>query len=188
MMHKKLILKQDMLDAFKKLGMQQGMTVMVHSSLSSLGYVCGGAQTVIRALLETVTREGTIVMATESWKNFDPDAGVHNEVGSDDWQAIRDNWPPFDKRLTPTDGMGTVAEMFRLWIWTYRSDHPARSIAANGKHATFLTVKHDLSDIYGDTSPMGLRTRCLRPADWRRLRQSDFTPSGRGPCQLSGQA
>ena len=66
MMHKKLILKQDMLDAFKKLGMQQGMTVMVHSSLSSLGYVCGGAQTVIRALLETVTREGTIVMATES--------------------------------------------------------------------------------------------------------------------------
>lgn len=155
MMHNKLILKQDMLDAFKKLGMQQGMTVMMHSSLSSLGDVCGGAQTVIRALLETVTREGTIVMATESWKNLDPDAGVHNEVGSDDWQAIRDNWPPFDKRLTPTDGMGTVAEMFRLWIWTYRSDHPARSIAANGKHATFLTVKHDLSDIYGDTSPMG---------------------------------
>ena len=96
-MHKKLILKQDMLDAFKKLGMQQGMTVMVHSSLSSLGYVCGGAQTVIRALLETVTREGTIVMATESWKNFDPDADIHNEVGSDEWQAIRDNWPAFEQ-------------------------------------------------------------------------------------------
>ena len=97
MMHKKLIFKQDMLDAFKKLGMQQGMTVMVHSSLSSLGYVCGGAQTVIRALLETVTREGTIVMATESWKNFDPDADIHNEVGSDEWQAIRDNWPAFEQ-------------------------------------------------------------------------------------------
>ena len=84
MKHHRLILKQDMLAAFQELGMQQGMTVMVHSSLSSLGYVCGGAQTVIRALLETVTREGTIVMATESWKNLDPDAGVHNEVGSDD--------------------------------------------------------------------------------------------------------
>ena len=63
MMHKKLILKQDMLDAFKKLGMQQGMTVMVYSSLSSLGYVCGGAQTVIRALLETVTREVLLTFA-----------------------------------------------------------------------------------------------------------------------------
>ena len=97
MMHKKLILKQDMLDAFKKLGMQQGMTMMIHSSLSSLGDVCGGAQTVIRALLETVTREGTIVKATESRKNFDPDADVHNEVGSDEWQAIRDNWPAFEQ-------------------------------------------------------------------------------------------
>ena len=153
-MHR-LVLKQSLIDAFRELGILPGMTVMVHTSLSSLGYVCGGAQTVIRALLETVTREGTIVMPTHSYKNLDPDMGVHNEVGANDWQAIRDNWPSFDKRLTPVDGMGKVAEEFRLWPWTYRSDHPAYSIAANGKHATFLTVKHKLSDIFGDSSPIG---------------------------------
>lgn len=155
MKHHRLILKQDMLAAFQELGMQPGMTVMAHASLSSLGYVCGGAQTVIRAMLETVTREGTIVMPTHSWKNLDPDWGIHCEVDANDWQAIRDNWPAFDKRLTPTDNMGRIAEEFRLWPWSYRSDHPAYSIAANGKHATFLTVKHDLSDIFGDSSPIG---------------------------------
>ena len=56
---KPLILKQDLLAAFRKLGMQPGMTVMVHTSLSSMGYVCGGAPTVIEALLETVGSEGT---------------------------------------------------------------------------------------------------------------------------------
>ena len=48
---KPLILKQDLLAAFRELGMLPGMTVMVHTSLSSMGYVCGGALTVIEALL-----------------------------------------------------------------------------------------------------------------------------------------
>ena len=151
----KLILKQDLMAAFRKVGMLPGMNVMVHTSLSSLGYVCGGAQAVIQALLETVTKEGTIMMPTQSWKNLDPDAGVHPEASEDEWQAIRDNWPAYDKRLTPTNTMGVVAETFRLWLWSYRSDHPARSVAANGKHATDLTINHDLSDIFGDGSPIG---------------------------------
>lgn len=151
----KLILKQDLMAAFRKVGMLPGMNVMVHTSLSSLGYVCGGAQAVIQALLETVTKEGTIMMPTQSWKNLDPDAGVHPEASEDEWQAIRDNWPAYDKRLTPTNTMGVVAETFRLWLWSYRSDHPARSVAANGKHATDLTINHDLSNIFGDGSPIG---------------------------------
>ena len=73
-------LKQDLLAAFRELGMQPGMTVMVHTSLSSMGYVCGGAPTVIEALLETVRSEGTIMMPTQSWKNLDPEVGVHPEV------------------------------------------------------------------------------------------------------------
>ncbi|MBR1401196.1 MAG: hypothetical protein IJ562_06340 [Prevotella sp.] len=45
---KQLILKQDLLAAFRELGMQPGMTVMVHTSLSSMGYVCGGADFAVR--------------------------------------------------------------------------------------------------------------------------------------------
>lgn len=136
---KQLVLKQDILAAFRELGMQPEMTVMVHTSLSSLGYVCGGAPTVIEALLEAVGSEGTIMMPTQSWKNLDPEVGVHPEVSEDEWQTIRDNWPAYDKRTTPTQTMGAVAELFRQWPGSLRSDHPARSVTANGKYATYLT-------------------------------------------------
>lgn len=152
---KPLILKQGLLAAFREVGMQPGMTVMVHTSLSSMGYVCGGAPTVIEALLEAVGSEGTIMMPTQSWKNHDPEVGVHPEVGEDEWQTIRDNWPPYDKHTTPTQTMGAVAELFRQWPGSLRSDHPARSITANGKYAAYLTENHDLSNIFGAGSPIG---------------------------------
>ena len=50
---------------------------MVHTSLAKLGYVCGGAQIVIEALIDVVTEDGTIMMPTQSWKNLDPETGVH---------------------------------------------------------------------------------------------------------------
>ena len=36
--------------------------------LQEHGYVCGGAQTVIEALMEVVGKDGTIMMPTQSWK------------------------------------------------------------------------------------------------------------------------
>jgi len=154
-MERKIVLKQDILDALERVGISKGQTIMVHTSLSSLGYVCGGAQVVIEALLESVGADGTIMMPTQSWKNLDPTAGVHWEEPEDWWQMIRDNWPAYDKDITPTNTMGAVAEMFRKWPGTLRSDHPARSVAAKGKNAEYLTVDHDLSNIFGEGSPVG---------------------------------
>ena len=90
-MEKKLILKSDILSALENLGVKPGQVIMVHTSLGSIGYVCGGAQTMIEALTEAVGSEGTIMMPTQSWKNLDPETGVHWDVGKDCWQAIRDN-------------------------------------------------------------------------------------------------
>ena len=129
-MERKIVVKQDVLDALVALGVKSGQTIMVHTSLSSLGFVCGGAQIIIEALLETVGNEGTIVMPTQYW-------------------------PAYHKDITPTNTMGAVAEMFRKWPGTLRSDHPARSVAANGKHAQYLTADHDLSNIFGEGSPIG---------------------------------
>lgn len=154
-MERKIIVKQDILDALANLGVRSGQTIMVHTSLSSLGFVCGGAQVVIEALLEAVGSDGTIMMPTQSWKNLDPTAGVHWEEPEDWWQIIRDHWPAYQKDITPTNTMGAVAEMFRRWPGTLRSNHPARSVAANGKYAEYLTADHDLSNIFGDGSPIG---------------------------------
>ena len=150
-----VVTKEDVKNALEKLGLCAGDTVMVHTSLSKMGYVCGGAQTVIEALIETVGEEGTIMMPTQSWKNLDPECGVHWEVEEKDWDLIRENWPAYDKNITPTNTMGAVAEMFRSWPGAVRSDHPARSVAAWGKHAKYLTLDHDLSNIFGENSPIG---------------------------------
>ena len=151
----KTVLKSEIADALRSVGLQSGDAVMVHTSLGKIGYVCGGAQAVIEALIEVVGQEGTVMMPSQSWKNLDPETGVHWDADESDWQRIRDHWPAYNKTITPTNTMGAVAEMFRSWPGAIRSDHPARSFAAWGKHAEYLTANHDLSDIFGDTSPVG---------------------------------
>lgn len=120
-----------------------------------MGYVCGGAQTVIEALMEVIGKNGSIMMPTQSWKNPDPEDGVHGDADPKDWDLIRANWPAYDKTLTLINAMGAAAEMFRQMPGSIRSDHPARSVCAWGKHAAYLTENHDLSNIFGDGSPIG---------------------------------
>lgn len=154
-MERKIILKEDIVRALKSVGVHKGQTIMVHTSLSSFGFVCGGAQTMIEALLECTGEEGTLMMPTQSWKNLDPETGVHWEEPREWWQTIRDNWPAYDKAITSTNTMGAVAEMFRKWPGALRSDHPARSVAALGRYAEYLTRDHELSNIFGEGSPVG---------------------------------
>ena len=150
-----VILKDEIIQRLKEAGLKRGDVVMVHTSSKRLGYVCGGAQTVIEALMEAVGADGTIMMPTQLWKNLDPESGVHWEADPRDWQRIRDNWPAYDKKLTPTNTMGAVAELFRQMPGSIRSDHPARSVCAWVRYAAYLTGDHDLSDIFGDGSPIG---------------------------------
>ena len=155
MANRKFVTKNHIVEGLKEVGIQAGDIVMVHTSLSAFGFVCGGAQVVIEALLEVVGNEGTIIMPTQSWKNMDPEAGVHWEEPKERWQDIRDNWPAYDKYLTPTNTMGAVAELFRTLPGSERSDHPVRSVAAWGKLAKYFTENHDLVDIFGENSPVG---------------------------------
>lgn len=149
-----ILTQKDLLEGFKKCGMKKGDNVIVHASLSSLGFVVGGAETVIRALLESVGEEGTIIMPSQTWKNLDPSKGVHWEEPEEWYDIIRENWPAYDKYVTPAIGMGIVAELFAKWPGVKRSDHPARSVAAVGKNAEYITENHDLSNIFGEDSPV----------------------------------
>lgn len=149
-----ILTKEDLIKQFRACGVAEGQAIFVHTSLKSLGFVVGGAETVIRALLEIVGEEGTLMMPSQTWKNLDPTTGVHWDVPEEYWPVIRQNWPAYDKRITPTLTMGAVAEMFRSWPGAKRSDHPARSVAAVGKYAEYLTKDHDLSNIFGENSPV----------------------------------
>ncbi|GAA0136337.1 AAC(3) family N-acetyltransferase [Paenibacillus sp. YSY-4.3] len=149
-----ILTKSDLTEQFRRCGVSNGQTIIVHTSLSKIGFVVGGAETLIRALLEIVGEEGTLMMPSQTWKNLDPATGVHWEVSPIHWPIIREHWPAYDKEITPAIGMGVVAEMFRKWPGSARSDHPARSFAAVGRHAEYLTKEHDLSQIFGEGSPI----------------------------------
>ena len=72
------------------LGLRAGMTVLVHTSLSALGWVVGGEQTVLRALRDAVGPTGTLVMPTQSWQLCDPAYLNDPATPRDWWPLIRD--------------------------------------------------------------------------------------------------
>lgn len=57
-----MVTKQQLKNALTELGIEKGMILEVHTSLSSFGELEGGADTVIETLKELVTEEGSIFM------------------------------------------------------------------------------------------------------------------------------
>lgn len=138
-----------------KLGIHNGDTLLVHSSLSSMGWVCGGAHAVIIALLKVVGDEGTLIMPSHSGDNTDPGQWSNPPVPADWIEQIVKNMPAFDVHMSPTRGMGKIAELFRTIPQATRSDHPQTSFSAVGKYADIVTDSHPLTPQFGIESPLG---------------------------------
>ena len=132
-----------------------GMTLAVHSSLGSIGYVVGGAMAVILALEDVLGEEGTLAMPSHTGDLSDPAEWESPSVPAIWHQLIRDHMPPFLPDLSPTWEMGTIAELFRNQQGTQRSQHPQVSWAARGKHARLITAGHSLDMGQGESSPLG---------------------------------
>lgn len=146
--------RQSLAADFRRLGLASGITVLVHSSLSSLGWVNGGPVAVVQALMDVITPRGTLVMPTHSGDYSDPSRWENPPVPQAWWQTIRDTMPPFDPRWTPTRGMGVIVETFRKWPGTMRSSHPVLSFAAWGRKAQFVVANHELDYSLGEGSPL----------------------------------
>jgi aminoglycoside 3-N-acetyltransferase len=136
------------------LGVKPGMVLLVHSSLSSLGWVCGGAVAVIEALEHLLTSDGTLVMPTHSSGLSEPSYWENPPVPEAWWQIIRDDMPAFQNDLTPSWGMGTISETFRKQDGVLRSYHPQVSFATWGKYAQQITENHSLEYSLGEKSPL----------------------------------
>ena len=134
----------------RRLGLREGAIVMVHTRMSALGWVIGGSETVVRALLDVLGPEGTL-MAYASWA----DHVYHAE----DWPAEhRDAYlaepPVFDIATGEVDpDYGRIPERVRTWPGARRSAHPEASVVAVGARADWLCASHPDDDAYGAQSP-----------------------------------
>ena len=135
-------------------GVKAGMTLIVHSSLRTVGWVSGGPVAVVQALMDVLTEEGTLVMPTQTGNYSDP-AEWQDPPVPDEWKPIiYATMPAFHPLYTPSYKMGQVVETFRTWPGTVRSNHPIVSFAAWGKHADSIIDNHSLEYGLGEASPL----------------------------------
>ncbi len=142
-------------ERLREAGMEKDQIVLVHSSMSKLGWIVGGAEAVILALLDVLGDQGTLMMPSHTSDNSDPSDWSNPPVPKSWWPLIREHTPPYNPRTTPTRMMGTIPELFRTWPGTIRSAHPVTSFAANGPLAEYLTSEHALDEEFGNSSPIG---------------------------------
>ena len=123
----------------EEVGLPRSGTVLVHSSLSSLGHVPGGARTVIAGIRDALGPEGTLLFPALSYATVN-----------------RDN-PVFDILKTPSC-IGVIPETFRTMPGVMRSVCPTHSVAGIGPLAETLLSQHHLDD-----------TPCGAHSPWRKL-------------------
>ncbi|KAJ5815600.1 aminoglycoside acetyltransferase [Penicillium riverlandense] len=149
-----LCTRQSLVNDLRNLGIKEGEIILLHSSLSSLGWVSGGAVTVIHALLDTLSDTGTLIVPSHSGDNSDPGKWQKPAV-PEEWHAtIRDTMPGYDARTTRTWRMGAIAETVRTWPGAVRSAHPQTSFAAVGCKAAELVADHAVDCLLGNESPL----------------------------------
>ena len=127
----------------RSIGVREAGVLLVHSSLSSIGFVRGGARAVIEALFRTIGPDGTLVMPAHSWD-----------------RAARGDFT-FDVATTPSC-VGQITEVFRTMAGVTRSLHPTHSVAATGPRAEYLTQGHENA-----STPCGIGTPYAKLIDER---------------------
>lgn len=129
------VTRDDIERGLREVGLKAGDVAFVHSSLSSMGWVEGGAETVIAAFLNVLDPErGTLVVPTLCQKDGDR------------------RFETWDIERSPSD-VGRITEAARLHPDAVRSDHPTHSVAAIGPLADEVTSGH--AEAHGRPSPWG---------------------------------
>jgi aminoglycoside 3-N-acetyltransferase len=140
-------------------GLREGSVVLVHCSLSAIGWVWGGADALRDTLLEILGEEhGTLVVPTQTTYTSVSSREFRREItdlDDEERQLYIKALPGFDPRTSPSENMGALAESVRTHLRAHRSAHPTASFAAVGRHAAELCASHPLDCLLGARSPLG---------------------------------
>ena len=145
------VTRSDLVRDLHALGVREGGVLMVHAAMSSLGWVVGGVDALVLALLDVVGPDGTLA-AVVGW---DEDTYAMASW-PEEWQrAYREELPGFDPEVTEANhDMGRLAERIRTWPGAVRGPHPESSFAALGPRAAWVVAPHADDDAFGPGSPL----------------------------------
>jgi aminoglycoside 3-N-acetyltransferase len=145
------VTRSDLVRDLRALGVRPGGVLMVHTRMSAIGWVAGGAETVVLALLDVLGAAGTL-LAYLGWND--------STGGMTGWppqwqQAYRSERPPFDPQFSEADRqMGRVPERIRTWPGVKVSGSHFRRMAAIGARAGWLTEDQPWDHGFGPGSPL----------------------------------
>jgi aminoglycoside 3-N-acetyltransferase len=140
----------------RALGVPSGRPVLVHGSLSRIGPVKGGAETVIKALLDVLGPSGTLVTGAGTPENSLTSRAFQVSTAGLTPQQVAEfcaTMPAFD-RATTTTSIGAIAEALRTTSGARRSAHPQSSFVAVGRQARALMAGHRVKCHLGESSPL----------------------------------
>ena len=150
--------KEELCSQLRALGLQKGMVVLVQANMKKMGYLIGGEQMLIEALMDTVGYEGTIVIPTFTLDLLDP-ACQKKQLPRIYWEEVRKNSLPFDKKTSAPIKEDTLACQFLRNEGVARSNHPIYSFAAWGKYAKLICDYQPLHFGLNQESPLGEITK-----------------------------
>lgn len=107
--------KMQLIQQLQRMGLTGSETILIHSSMKSIGEVEGGADTVLDAWIEYFGH-GLLLLPTHTWKNVNADE------------------PVFDPKSTPSC-VGLLTNKFLERPGVIRSLHPTHSMAGIGPKA-----------------------------------------------------
>jgi len=150
--------ERDLRSDLLALGVPSNRDVLVHCSMRRVGACSHGAATVVAAIRDVIGPDGSIVVPTQTPMNsttspafLEATRGLDSSARADYEAAME----AFDPAVTPSQGMGALAEYVRLRPTAVRSHHPQTSFSAFGPRAAELTAVHDLDCHLGERSPLG---------------------------------
>ena len=108
------ITKEVLIHKFSWLGIKHGDILLVHASLSSLGYVVGGAEALYYALKKVIGNEGTIVVPSQTFEISDPASWKYPPVPQEWHDVIRSSMPAYLKNLSYSKAMGAFSQLIGI--------------------------------------------------------------------------
>src|SRR3954469_6450862 len=117
----------ELANAYRRLGVAPGDTVMVHASVRAVGEIAGGPDQIHLALKDALTAAGTLMMYASCPRYYDEVGRGHLEPEQE--RELREKLPPFDAVTARSErDNGVLVEFLRTYPGSIVNSHVARFV------------------------------------------------------------